>query len=134
MPWAPPSSSSPGRRRRRPALRSRRCATRWRPQPRGRRSCRSSPATRRWISVPDRAAAPRHDGTSAPRVVAAGNGELARRIVEEAREAGVAVREDPALAEALARLELDAEVPEELWRAVAEVLVWAQRLDGAARA
>jgi flagellar biosynthesis protein len=84
--------------------------------------------------VPDRAAALRYDGTGAPRVVAAGNGELARRIVEAAREAGVAVRQDAALAEALGRLQLEAEVPEELWRAVAEVLVWAQRLDGAARA
>jgi flagellar biosynthesis protein len=83
--------------------------------------------------VPDRAAALRYDGTGAPRVVAAGNGALARRIVETARESGVAVREEPALAEALARLQLDAEVPEELWRAVAEVLVWAQRLGAGAR-
>ena len=83
--------------------------------------------------MPDRAAALRYDGTGAPRVVAAGNGELARRIVEAAVESGVPVREDPALAEALGRLQLEAEVPEELWRAVAEVLVWAQRLDGAAR-
>jgi len=83
--------------------------------------------------VPDRAAALRYDGTGAPRVVAAGNGDFARRIVEAAREAGVPVREDVALAEALGRLQLEAEVPEELWRAVAEVLVWAQRLDGAAR-
>ncbi|MEA2180042.1 MAG: hypothetical protein QOG77_3339 [Solirubrobacteraceae bacterium] len=45
----------------------------------------------------------------------------------------VAVREDAALADALARLQLEAQVPEELWRAVAEVLVWAQRLDAAAR-
>ena len=79
--------------------------------------------------MPDRAAALRYDGTGAPRVVAAGSGEVARRIVETARQAGVAVREDAALADALARLRLEAEVPEELWQAVAEVLVWAQRLD-----
>jgi flagellar biosynthesis protein len=83
--------------------------------------------------VPDRAAALRYDGTGAPRLVAAGSGELARRIVDTARESGVAVREDASLAEALARLQLDADVPEELWHAVAEVLVWAQRLDAAAR-
>jgi flagellar biosynthesis protein len=83
--------------------------------------------------VPDRAAALRYDGTGAPRVVAAGSGELARRIADTAHEAGVAIREDPALAEALARLKLEAEVPEELWRAVAEVLVWAMGLDAAAR-
>jgi flagellar biosynthesis protein len=78
--------------------------------------------------VPDRAAALRYDGNGAPRVVAAGSGEVARRIVETARQAGVAVREDAALA----RLRLEAEVPEELWQAVAEVLVWAQRLDAGA--
>ena len=45
-----------------------------------------------------------------------------------AREHGVPVRDDAALAQALARLELEAEVPEELWAAVAEALVWAYRL------
>ena len=37
------------------------------------------------------------------------------------------VREDPALAAALAALALGQEVPEELWMAVAEVLAWAVR-------
>ena len=83
--------------------------------------------------MPDRAAALRYDGSGAPRVVAAGSGEVARRIVEVARENGVAVREDAALADALARLQLEAEVPEELWRSVAEVLVWAQCLDARSR-
>jgi flagellar biosynthesis protein len=78
-----------------------------------------------------RAAALRYDqeGSSAPRVVAAGRGEIARRIVEEARAAGVPVRDDAALAEALSALELDTEVPEQLRAAVAEALVWAYRMD-----
>lgn len=76
------------------------------------------------------AAALRYDanGGGAPTVVAAGSGELAERIVALAREHGVPVREDGALAEALARLQLEAEVPPELWAAVAETLVWAYRL------
>ncbi len=80
---------------------------------------------------PDRAAALRYDreGGAAPRVVAAGRGEVARRIVEAARAHGVPVRDDAALAEALSALELDAEVPQELWAAVAEALVWAYRMD-----
>jgi flagellar biosynthesis protein len=78
---------------------------------------------------PLRAAALRYDKGTTPRVVAAGRGEVARRIVEEARAAGVPVRDDAPLAEALAALELDAEVPEELWAAVAEALVWAYRMD-----
>jgi type III secretion system FlhB-like substrate exporter len=36
--------------------------------------------------------------------------------------------DDAGLAEALARLQLEAEVPEQLWAAVAEALVWAYRL------
>jgi len=82
---------------------------------------------------PRRAAALRYDGTGAPKVVAAGAGHVAERILAAARASGVAVREDAALAEALARLELQAEVPPELWAAVAEALVWAHGLDALAR-
>ena len=83
---------------------------------------------------PRRAAALRYDGRDAPRVVAVGRGEVARRIVEAAEAAGVPVRSDPALAEALARLELELEIPPELYAAVAEALVWAYGLDAAAAA
>jgi flagellar biosynthesis protein len=53
---------------------------------------------------------------------------VAEKIVAAAREAGVPVREDRLLAEALAALELGTEVPEELYKAVAEALVWAYKL------
>ena len=75
------------------------------------------------------AAALRYEGGGAPKVVAAGRGEIAKRIIEEAKAAGVPIRDDAALAQALARLELQAEVPDELWVAVAEALVWAHRVD-----
>jgi flagellar biosynthesis protein len=68
-------------------------------------------------------------GERAPRVTATGSGLVAERIVAAAREAGVPVREDPALVEALGALELEAEVPEALWVAVAETLAWAYRVD-----
>src|ERR687887_378774 len=61
----------------------------------------------------------RWDGNGAPRVVAEGRGLVAERILAAAREAGVPVREDPALAAALAALDLGTEVPEALWHAVA---------------
>ena len=77
-------------------------------------------------------AALRYTGTGAPRVVAAGRGHVADSILARAREAGVPVHRDPELASALAELALGAEVPEELWAAVAEVLAWAYRLDAAA--
>lgn len=73
-------------------------------------------------------------GTRAPRIAATGAGVIAERIIATAREAGVPVREDPALASALAALELGGEVPPELWRAVAEALAWAYRLEAAAAA
>jgi flagellar biosynthesis protein len=78
---------------------------------------------------PLRASALRYEGARAPRVVASGRGLIADRIVETAREAGVPIRSDAALAEALSALDLGSEVPEALWRAVAEALAWAYRLD-----
>ncbi len=78
---------------------------------------------------PKRAAALRYEGGGAPRVTAAGRGLIAERILEEARNAGVPIREDKALAEALSGLELGTEVPEDLWVAVAQALAWAYRLD-----
>ena len=71
-------------------------------------------------------------GTHAPRVTAAGVGLIADRIIAAAREAGVPVRHDPALAEALGKLELGDDVPQALWTAVAETLAWAYRLDAKA--
>lgn len=72
------------------------------------------------------------EGQHAPRVTATGAGMVAERIVAAAREAGIPVRHDPALAEALGKLELGADVPQELWTAVAETLAWAYRLDATA--
>jgi flagellar biosynthesis protein len=80
---------------------------------------------------PKRATALRYqrENDSSPKVVATGSGLIAERIVEIAREQGLPVREDPALAEALSRLQLEQEIPPELFVAVAEVLVWAYNLE-----
>jgi flagellar biosynthesis protein len=72
-------------------------------------------------------------GQRAPTLTATGAGHIADRIIEAARAAGVPVRADPALVQALAGLELGAEVPEPLWRAVAETLAWAYRLEAGIR-
>lgn len=58
----------------------------------------------------------------APRVVAQGDGELARRIVEAAHAYGVPVIRDVPVARALAELEVGDEIPEALYEAVAEIL------------
>jgi flagellar biosynthesis protein len=68
-------------------------------------------------------------GDNAPQVIATGTGLVAERIIAAAREAGVPVHSDPALAKALAALDLGSEVPETLYRAVAETLAWAYSLD-----
>jgi flagellar biosynthesis protein len=80
---------------------------------------------------PKRAAALRYEPAAgdAPKVVATGAGLVAEQIVEIARGQGIPVLEQPALAEALSRLELEQEIPPELFAAVAEVLVWAYRLE-----
>lgn len=66
---------------------------------------------------------------AAPRVVATGQGLIAEAIVRRADEAGVAIREDVALAQALAPLALGDAIPPELYRAIAEVLAYVYRLD-----
>jgi flagellar biosynthesis protein len=73
-------------------------------------------------------------GDQAPRVTATGAGLIAERIVAAARDAGIPVRSDPALAQALGALDLGREVPAAMYVAVAEALAWAYRVDAAARA
>ena len=71
------------------------------------------------------------DGTGAPRVVAKGVDEVAQRIKQVARDAGVLVHEAPPLARALHRTcEIGDEVPEDLFQAVAGVLAYVYRLQG----
>lgn len=70
----------------------------------------------------------------APRLVAAGRGLVAENIIARAREAGVPVQEDPALAGALCSLELGQEIPPELYEAVARVLAFLVYLDQRAAA
>ena len=71
-------------------------------------------------------------GNRAPVITAAGPGVIAERIIAAAEEAGVPVRKDPALAQALSALELGSEVPPELYVAVAEALAWAYKLNAQA--
>ena len=68
-----------------------------------------------------------YDGTGAPTVSAKGQGEIARQILEAARKHGVPVEEDAALAEALSQVELEAEIPVELYKAVAAVIAFTLR-------
>ncbi len=67
-------------------------------------------------------------GKGAPRVVAKGADEVARRIREAAREHGIPLVASPPLARALFRVELEAEIPAEHFKAVAEIVAYVWRL------
>lgn len=58
----------------------------------------------------------------APRVVAKGRGEIAKKIVEIAEESGVHIDANAPLAEALAGVNLDEPIPIELYEAAAEII------------
>ncbi|WP_376091909.1 flagellar biosynthesis protein FlhB [Roseomonas sp. CCTCC AB2023176] len=73
------------------------------------------------------------DGAAAaPRIVAKGADEVAGRIREAARDAGVPLVSNPPLARALFRLELGTEIPPDHYQAVAEIIafVWRRRPAG----
>lgn len=65
----------------------------------------------------------------APRVTAKGKGLIADRIIEVAREHHIPLHEDRDLVQVLEALDLDAEIPPELFRAVAEVLAFIYRMN-----
>lgn len=65
----------------------------------------------------------------APVVAAKGQGHVAERILELAREHGVPVQEDVSLVEVLSKLDIDQEIPAELYTLVAEILSFVYRTD-----
>ncbi|MBN1104818.1 MAG: EscU/YscU/HrcU family type III secretion system export apparatus switch protein [Deltaproteobacteria bacterium] len=66
---------------------------------------------------------------TAPRVTAKGAGPIAERIIELARKEGIPLQEDPDLVGALMRLDFHEEIPPELYKAVAEILAFAYRMN-----
>lgn len=68
--------------------------------------------------------------SSSPKVVAKGEGYIAEEIKKRAIEADVPIYEDDALVQILGELEIDAEIPPDLYRAVAEVLSWVYKANG----
>ena len=59
-----------------------------------------------------------------PVVTAKGEDDLARQMIEEAKKQGVFISEDPQLLALLSRLNVDDEIPRELYTAVAVILSW----------
>ena len=77
-----------------------------------------------------KAAALKYDGKNTPKIVAKGDGELAQKIVSLAKENDVHIHYDPLLIDVLSRLELDEEIPETLFLAVAKIIAFAYYLQG----
>lgn len=66
---------------------------------------------------------------TAPVVVAKGQGIIAEEILRRAQENGVPVQEDSSLVEVLSKLDLEQEIPPELYTLVAEILSFVYRSD-----
>jgi flagellar biosynthesis protein len=65
----------------------------------------------------------------APRVVAKGVGFIAEQILAAAQQHAIPVYQNKTLSSVLMAVELDREIPQELYKAVAEVLAYVYRLD-----
>jgi len=65
-----------------------------------------------------------------PRVVATGHGAVAEQILEIAFAAGIKVRQDADLAQLLAAVDVDSQIPLEAFTAVAEILAYIYRANG----
>ena len=74
-----------------------------------------------------------YDKAGAPRVVAKGRGSIGAKIIEVARAHDIPIEENEVLAGALSNVELSDEIPAELYKAVAEVLIFVLRLSGRIR-
>ena len=65
---------------------------------------------------------------NAPRVLANGAGEIANRIIDLAKEHDIPIKEDPDLIEILSKVEVDQEIPPNLYKAVAEIFSFLHKI------
>lgn len=68
-------------------------------------------------------------GEKAPHVVAAGAGEIAKKILEMAKEHNIPIQENDSLVEILSKLDVGYQIPPETYRVVAEILAFLYRTD-----
>lgn len=69
------------------------------------------------------------EGDGAPHVVAKGRGLIAEEIIARAKEHGVFVHESPELVALLTQVDIDSQIPPQLYIAVAELLAWIYRVE-----
>ncbi|MDR2861197.1 MAG: EscU/YscU/HrcU family type III secretion system export apparatus switch protein [Syntrophobacterales bacterium] len=77
------------------------------------------------------AAAITYDGEKdiAPRVTAKGRGLVAEKIIALAQKHDIPIKSDPGLVEILSRLDIDEQIPLNVYRAVAEILAFVYNLN-----
>lgn len=68
---------------------------------------------------------------NAPKVIAKGRGHVAEHILETAQKNSVPVYQDKTLVNMLMALEIDREIPPELYKAIAEVMAYVYKMDKA---
>lgn len=69
------------------------------------------------------------DGDRAPKILASGAGEIAKRIIRLAEDNNIPVSRDDSLVDILSKLDVGYEIPAETYRAVAEILAFLYRTD-----
>ena len=69
-------------------------------------------------------------GDQAPKILAAGKGYVAEKIIETANKENVPIHKDEKLATTLSKLEIGDYIPKELYGVVAEILVFVDRVEG----
>ncbi len=92
----------------------------------------TSPQQHAEATAPDRQVAVAlsyNDADAAPRVVAKGYGTLADTIIRTAHEHGLYVHQSPELVGLLMQVNLDSQIPPQLYVAVAELLAWLYRVE-----
>ncbi len=68
------------------------------------------------------------DKDSAPKVKAKGKGETAKNIIKIAEEYNLPIKKDEDLVELLSKVEIDKDIPENLYKAVAEVFSFVYKI------
>jgi len=61
---------------------------------------------------------------AAPKLTAKGRGSIAEKIIKLAMEHNIPIRKDPALVQILSRLDIDEQIPPEIYKAIAEILAF----------
>lgn len=69
------------------------------------------------------------DADAAPKVTAKGEGLVAERIIELAKENQVPIKEDPDLVQILSQVDINKEIPPSVFKVVAELLGFVYRLN-----